>query len=148
MKCFLDYISTTLTDDEITVFTDIVTNEFYGWKPVYTELKLFKPKLDEIVASEGYNKDKSLINNINLLVEMLNIRNGIAIIGPRSSGKSTVINLIKKTVNTMRDEEIESKIKELRNKFEDKSTTIEKPASKEELFEIRKQLILTGIDSY
>lgn len=79
---------------------------------------------------------------------MLNIRNGIAIIGPRNSGKSTLVNLIKKTVNLMRDDEIENKIAELRLKFDDKSSILEKPASKEELFEIRKQLVLTGIDSY
>ena len=100
-----------------------------------------------IIHKEGLSGDQLLLPKVNLLVEMLNIRNGIAIIGPRCSGKSTLINLIKQTVNSMKDEEISKRIHELRNRFEDKQTTAEKPPSKEELYEIRKLLTMTGIDS-
>lgn len=139
-------MSTRLDQIEISTFEDIVKNEFYGWEPAKSDLKILTPHLNDMIQAEGYLGDKMLNSKVNLLVEMLNLRNGIVVLGPRCTGKSTMIKLVSSTINKMCDEEISKYILELRAKFEDKSTVQDKPPSKEEMFEIKKYLTLQGVD--
>jgi len=100
-----------------------------------------------MIQDEGYSSDKVLTSKVNLLVEMLNLRNGIVVLGPRCTGKSTMLKLVSSTINKMCDEEISKYILELRAKFEDKSSIKDKPPSKEEMFEIKRFLTLQGVDN-
>lgn len=110
-------------------------------------MKILTPYLNDMIQSEGYTGDKMLTSKVNLLVEMLNLRNGIVILGPRCTGKSTMLKLVSNTINKMCDEEISKYILELRAKFEDKSSLIDKPASKEEMSEIKRFLTMQGVDN-
>lgn len=77
-------------------------------------------------------------------MEQLDSKQGIIVLGPTSSGKSTIIETCSNVLNRLRDSEIESYVSELREKNNVKPENIEDEITEEEILEIKRFLNCNG----
>jgi len=68
--------------------------------------------IKETTKSYGLSQDKNLISQCHQIVDLLNIRHGIIIVGPKFTGKSTILKILENSFNLIRNDEIKDRILE------------------------------------
>lgn len=89
-------------DKDIPLFMSFLSDLFPNVKYFETTNTDFKKAIEITLKREKFIKIDSQIEKINQVMETLVNRNSVAIIGPTSSGKSAIINLLCETLNHLK----------------------------------------------
>lgn len=91
-----------LIANDIPLFVSFLSDLFPNVKHFETTNSDFKKAIEVTLKREKFIKIDSQVEKINQVMETLINRNSIAIIGPTSSGKSVIINLLCETLNHLK----------------------------------------------
>jgi len=90
-------------EDDIKLFTALITDLFPQNELVEQHLPDYESELKEIIKANKLNENEFTLKKCLQIFDITNIRLGICLTGPAGSGKSVCLNLVEKTLTSLRN---------------------------------------------
>jgi len=106
LKSLIEVIYPKFESKEITLLNKILSNIFSSVTLEEMDQKTLNNAISQVVKKKCLETDQSLVLKIQQIVDVINIRHGIFIVGNPFTGKSTLLDILATAINDIRDLEI------------------------------------------
>jgi len=105
LKSLIEVIYSKFESNEINLLTKILSNIFSSVKLEELDQKTLNNAIAQVLKKKCLDLDQSLVLKIQKIVDVINIRHGMFIVGNAFTGKSTLLDILATAINDIRDEE-------------------------------------------